>query len=121
MAAKTSNKSNSVSSLKPLGALLSRFHFLIFFIVVVGCLAASVYYINYTFTHLPEDGYTSTINPGTIDQKALERIQNLHTSSQPASAPELPNGRVNPLPNKHCSVRNEKLILKICYCLVHAS
>lgn len=92
--AKTQTK-HHVNLVKPSGHFFRRFHFLIFFIVLVGCLAASVFYINYTFTNIPEDGYTSSITPGTIDQTSLGRIQSLHTSSEPAGTPDLPSGRIN--------------------------
>lgn len=89
------SKTTSQINLKPIGSFFRRFHFLIFFVILVGCIGASLYYINSTFTNIPDDGYTSTIKPGTIDQKALERIQTLHISNDPANSPVLPNGRTN--------------------------
>lgn len=77
-------------------SFLRRFHLLLFFIIVVSFLAAAVLLINKTLTDSSAQQYTSTIDAGTIDQSTLERIQSLHTSSQPAN-PQLPStGRVNP-------------------------
>lgn len=81
---------------KPIGAFFQRFHLLLFFILIVGCLAAAIILINKMLTEGSEGEYTSSIGAGTIDQATLERIQSLHPSSQPTEAPTLPAGRVNP-------------------------
>ena len=81
--------------LRPLGAFFRRFHMIIFFIIVVGCLAAAVLLINDTLTG-SSDEYTSGISAGSIDKATLERLQSLHPSSQPGPAPTLPAGRTNP-------------------------
>jgi hypothetical protein len=73
-----------------------RFHLLIFFVLLVGCLAAAIILINKTLTDTPNDAYTSSINAGTIDETTLKRVQALHSSESPSPAPELPQGRVNP-------------------------
>lgn len=77
-------------------AFLRRFHLLLFFVFIVGCLAASIVLINKTLTDTPDEAYTSPINAGTIDQATLERIQTLQPSSQPTQPPALPEGRTNP-------------------------
>lgn len=84
------------SLLKPFVAFLRRFHLILFFILIVACLAAAIILINQTLTEGPDGDYTSSINAGTIDQATLERIQSLHTSGQPSAAPALPQGRINP-------------------------
>jgi len=94
--AKTTIKKSQNSLLKPFGTFFRRFHLLLFFILIVGCLSAAVLLINQTLTESTDETYTSSINAGTIDQATLERIQSLHTSSQPSPAPALPAGRVNP-------------------------
>lgn len=83
-------------SIKYLIAFIRRFHLLLFFIVVVGCLSAGVILINKTLTDSSSEDYIPTINSGTIDQATLERIQSLHTSDQPTPSTSLPAGRVNP-------------------------
>lgn len=77
-------------------AFIQRFHLILFFVFVVGCLAAAVILINKTLTDSSSQEYTSTIDPGTIDQATLERIQSHHPSSAPTPAEQLPEGRVNP-------------------------
>lgn len=81
---------------KLLLSFVQRFHLLLFFILVVSFLAASVIMINKTLTDSSSQDYTSTIDAGTIDRSTLERIQSLHTSDQPGD-PQLPSsGRINP-------------------------
>lgn len=77
-------------------AFFRQFHLLLFFIAVSGFLAAGVMLLNNTLSETSDSTYTSSINPGTIDKATLERIQTLHTSSQPGGAPTLPAGRSNP-------------------------
>jgi E3 ubiquitin-protein ligase DOA10 len=84
------------SLLKPIGAFFRRFHLLIVFVFVVGCVSAAIVLINKTLTESTDASYTSSINAGTIDQATLERIQSLNPSSQPGPAPALPEGRINP-------------------------
>ncbi len=88
---------------KPQGAFARRFnnffrqfHLLLFFILVSGLLAAGVMLLNNTLSETSDGTYTSSINPGSIDKATLERIQTLHTSSQPSTPPALPAGRSNP-------------------------
>lgn len=77
--------------------LFKRFHLMIFFIFVVGCLAGAVILVSETLSSSADTSdYSSTINAGTIDQTTLNRIQSLHTSNQPGDAPALPEGRINP-------------------------
>ena len=84
------------SLVRPLTAFLQRFHLLLFFIFVVGCLSTAVVLLNKTLIESSEEPGTSSINAGSIDQATLERIQSLHSSSEPSPAPAMPAGRVNP-------------------------
>ena len=93
----TPNIKKQNSFLRPAGAFFRRFHMLIFFIIVAGCLAVAVILINDTLSTSSSDQLTtSDFNAGTIDQTTLDRIQALHPSNQPVPAPTLPPGRVNP-------------------------
>ncbi|HWT40777.1 MAG TPA: hypothetical protein VN081_05960 [Dongiaceae bacterium] len=96
----TSKKTNSLtvgSLFKPLGKVFKRFHFMIFFVFVIGCLAGAVILINNTLSSSStDDSYISSISAGTIDQATLDRLQSLHTSTESVPAPTLPAGRVNP-------------------------
>lgn len=92
-----SKKPSSNAITKPIGLLFKQFHLTIFFIFVVGALAWAVVLINQVLTTVPEDdSYVSPISAGSIDQATLERIQSLHTSSDPGTQPNLPSGRINP-------------------------
>ena len=89
-------KKQQSALIRPLGIFFRRFHLLIFFVFIVGCLSASVLLLNKTLTDTSSKEYTSTISSGTIDQATLERIQSLHTSNEPTPAPVLAEGRTNP-------------------------
>lgn len=91
-----SSKKSQNSFLKPLGVFLRRFHLIIFFILLAGCVAYGVFLINDTLTNPTSEEYTSNINPGAIDQPTLDRVNVLHTSDEPSPAPDLPAGRSNP-------------------------
>lgn len=95
MAEKVVIKKSQNSLLKPIGAFFRRFHLLLFFILIIGCLAVAVIFINKILTDEPDDGYMSPINPGQIDRETLEKVQSMHPSSQPTT-PTLPQGRINP-------------------------
>lgn len=94
--ASTPIKKPQSAFLKPIKAFFRRFHLLIFFVFVVGCMAAAVILINKTLADSSSQDYNSSINAGSIDQATLERVQSLHPSSEPAPAPTMPPGRVNP-------------------------
>lgn len=81
---------------KLLTAFIKRFHLLLFFVAVVGCLSVVIIQINKTLSSDSTNNATSTTSPGSLDSTTLQRIQSLHSSSQPASSPELPAGRSNP-------------------------
>lgn len=89
-------KKNQNSLTKPLVGFLQRFHLLLFFVFIIGCLSAAVILINKTLTESPEEPYNSSISAGSIDETTLKRIQSLHPSSQPDKSPVLPEGRINP-------------------------
>jgi len=92
-------KKKTVSSnivVKPFAVLFKRFHLIIFFVFIIGCLSAAVLLVNEILTKNPTDSaYTSSISAGSIDKATLDRIQSLHTSTDPGPLPVLPAGRVN--------------------------
>lgn len=94
--ASTQIKKPQSSFLKPFKRFFRRFHLIIFFVFMVSCMAASVLLINQTLKESSSQNYNSTISAGSIDRTTLERVQSLHSSSEPAPAPTLPAGRVNP-------------------------
>ena len=92
-------KNLSLGSLfKPIGRAFARYHMTLFIVFIVAGLGAAVLFLNGILTTVTttSDGYTSPIDAGSIDQATLERIQQLHTSSESVPAPTLPSGRTNP-------------------------
>lgn len=88
--------SHSINLLKPIKKFFRSFHLTIFFIFIVACLSGAVLVINNTVKDNSVDqDYTSSINAGSIDEATLNRLNSLH-SSQGATAPTLPEGRINP-------------------------
>ena len=89
------NTSNILT--KTFAKLFKRFHLMLFFLFIVGCLATAVILINRILTESSDTtGYTSGISAGSIDQATLNRIQSLHTSNQQVELPATPSGRTNP-------------------------
>lgn len=83
---------------KPIGRAFARYHMTLFIVFIVAGLGAAVMFLNNILTTVTTaaDGYTSPIDAGSIDQATLERIQELHTSSESIPTATLPEGRVNP-------------------------
>jgi hypothetical protein len=86
------------SLLKPFALLFQRFHFTLFIVLIVAGLGGAVLLLNSMLFNLSgvDDGYTSSIEAGTIDQATLNRIKELHTSKETVPSGDLPSGRVNP-------------------------
>lgn len=90
-------KTSSNIVVKPFVILFKRFHLMIFFIFIIGCLSFAVILINDILTgNSANDDYTSSVGAGTVDQATLNRVQTLHTSSNPPQTQEFPAGRINP-------------------------
>jgi hypothetical protein len=83
---------------KPFALLFQKFHFTLFIVLVVAGLGGAVLLLNSMLTNLSkvDEGYTSSIDAGTIDQATLDRIKELHTSNGVIPADNLPSGRINP-------------------------
>ena len=94
--ADSQSKKSQNSFLKPFGSFLRRYHLIIFFLFLAGCVAYGVFLINETLANPTSEEYTSNINAGAIDQATLDRVNVLHTSDEPSPAPAPPEGRSNP-------------------------
>jgi hypothetical protein len=69
----------------------------IFFVVLTGGLAAAVLILNSTLSEASDtSGYTSSLDATTFDQTTIDRVKQLHTSSEPVPAATVPAGRTNP-------------------------
>ena len=78
-------------------ALLHRFHVVIFVIIVMGGLAASVFVLN---TIIIQSGDTSAADSSdasaTFDKATIKRINDLKTPDQTGANLDLSKGRTNP-------------------------
>lgn len=83
---------------KPFTLLFRKFHLTLFIVFIAACLAGAVLLISDTLNNLStaDQGYTSSIGAGSIDQATLDRIKELHTSDEEVPASVLPQGRTNP-------------------------
>jgi hypothetical protein len=88
---------NLASLTKPFKTLFRKFHLTLFIIVAVAGLAGTVIFLNdlLKLSSL-NDGYTSPIGAGSIDQATLDRLKELHTSTDAPTTNTLPSGRTNP-------------------------
>jgi hypothetical protein len=79
------------SLFKPFALLFQKFHFTLFIVLVVAGLGGAVLLLNSMLANLSkvDEGYTSSIGAGTIDQAT-------HTSSETIPADDFPSGRINP-------------------------
>lgn len=89
----------SSSSLKTsISSFISRFHGLIFTIIILGGLIVCMLLIN-DIIHKSTDstGYTPTGTDTTFDQATIDRISRLHTSTDTSNGSGLDlSGRINP-------------------------
>ena len=91
-------KNISVSSLlKPIRTFFGSIHLTLFIVVVAAGLSYAVFTLNdiLTLADTGDDSYVSPISAGSIDQTTLERVQQLHTSTENFSSPNY-SGRTNP-------------------------
>ena len=87
----------TTNPLKLVSFLFNRYHFTIFTVLIVSCLIGAVILLNTIVTDSSlGDGYTSSINAGSIDQSTLDRLNTLHTSNESYTLPPSPSGRINP-------------------------
>ena len=89
-------KKSHYNPFKKLTNFLLRYHLFIFFIVMITGVTFVIVLINQTLTETSNQQFAPRVSTGTIDQASLERIQSLHTSTQPTPPPTFPAGRINP-------------------------
>lgn len=82
---------------KPLGKIFRKFHLTLFFALVVGGLSIAVIQLSETLGEKEDvSNYSSSISSGSIDKATLNKIQALHSSSEPGEPLALPQTRINP-------------------------
>lgn len=91
------NSSLDINLFKPLGRLLRRYNLTIFIVFIVTCLVGAVLLLNNILNEASlADGYQSPLTTNSIDKATLERINTLHTSTDPYPEAPQPSGRINP-------------------------
>lgn len=74
-----------------------RYNLTIFIIVLAGGLGTAVIMLNNTLQKSSDtSGYTSSLDITSFDQSTIDRVKQLHTSSEFDSNTPLPSGRINP-------------------------
>lgn len=90
------NNVDLLAILKTIADGFRRYNLTIFIVVFVGGLAVAVIMLNTTIQKSSDTtGYTSTPQSTTFNQATIDRIKELHTSSEPVTS-TLPSGRINP-------------------------
>lgn len=88
---------NIKSILGPVADALKRYNLTIFIVIMVGGLAASVIMLNNIVVHSSDTtGLTPKATNITFDQSTIDRINQLHPSSDPGPPFVAPAGRINP-------------------------
>ncbi len=73
-----------------------RYNLTIFIVVLVTGLSTAVIMLNDTLQKASDtSGYTSTLDSTTFDQATIDRVKQLHTSSETVDT-SLPTTRINP-------------------------
>ncbi|TAL14160.1 hypothetical protein EPN95_04105 [Patescibacteria group bacterium] len=91
-------KNKDVSSLiSPIVKGFQKYNLTIFIVVLTTGLAVAVLMLNATLQQSSDTtGYTSAANPTTFDQTTINRVKQLHTSSDMLTPVTLPSTRINP-------------------------
>lgn len=87
----------SLDSIKKVfSTFLHRFHVIIFVIIVLGGVAASIFVLNNIVILSTDTSEYTPSTSATFDQETIERVKNLKTSDQSGDELDLSKGRVNP-------------------------
>ncbi len=91
-------KNKDISSLiNPIAKGFRKYNLTIFIVVLTTGLAVAVLLLNATLQQSTDTtGYTSSISSTKFDQATIDRIKQLHTSSDTAAPVTLPTTRINP-------------------------
>jgi hypothetical protein len=74
-----------------------KYSLTIFIVVLTSGLATAVLLLNATLQEASDTtNYTSDLGNTSFDQATIERVEQLHTSSEITTDAPLPNGRINP-------------------------
>lgn len=85
------------SFFRPIVVVFKKYSLTIFIVVLVGGLTTAVIILNNALQKSYEtSGYTTSTDVTTFDQATINRVNQLHTSSGPATGYTAPAGRINP-------------------------
>lgn len=74
-----------------------RYNLTIFIVVLTGGLATAVLLLNAALQEASDTtNYTSDLGSSGFDQATMDRVKQLHTSSEATADTPLPDGRINP-------------------------
>lgn len=83
--------------LAPLTNAFKRYNLTIFIVALVGCLSAAVLMLSSALQKSSDtSNYTPTTDSSSFDQITINRVKQLHSSSEPSTNYDLPPGRTNP-------------------------
>lgn len=100
-AAKTTSPSASKNTKKvSLSEFFSRYHSLIFFLIVIGGLVTAVYLLSniIALSDATNENYTPQTTSTTFDTETIEKVRQLTPSSSTPPALKIPSGRIDPFP-----------------------
>jgi hypothetical protein len=88
---------SAISLIQPIIEVFRRYHVTIFIVVVVCGLGGAVIVLNNILqTSTDTSGYTATATTAGFDEVTIERIKQLHTSSDTSSIVIPTSGRISP-------------------------
>lgn len=95
---KKSDKTKKGISLSPaiISNFFTRYHALIFTIVVVGSLAVAVFFLHLVIASSDTPADYAPEQSTNFDEDTMERVRELTPSTQPAPSIDLPSGRTDP-------------------------
>lgn len=92
------NKEVSLKAIiEGIASTFKKYNLTIFIIVLAGGLGTAVILLNNTLKKSSDtSGYSSNLDITSFDQATIDRIKQLHTSSEFTGDVALPTGRINP-------------------------
>ena len=80
------------------GAILGRFHAIIFTVLVGGGLAVAIYMFSNILDSSASRTNTQTETGANFDEEVIKNVEQLRKLSDTPKRPELPSGRTDPFP-----------------------
>jgi hypothetical protein len=91
------NNKDMSTLIGPIVRGFKKYNLTIFIVILVGGLASAVLILNSALQQSSNTtDYQVTTTPTTFDQPTINRVKQLHTSSDSTTTIALPSGRINP-------------------------